>query len=61
MLLTSLPTGDPSSRMIEAYRLHPNAIKALARCGQGYLPSDVGLRARVEAVRNVRRSLNSRT
>ena len=27
-----------------AYRLHPNAIKALARCGQGYLLSDEGLR-----------------
>ena len=30
-------------RLIEArpsYRLHPNAIKALARCGQGYLLSD---------------------
>ena len=43
MLLTSLPTGDASSGMIEPYRLHPNAIKALARCGQGYLLSDVGL------------------
>ena len=35
-LLTSLATGDASSRLVEAYRLHPNAIKALARCGQGY-------------------------
>jgi hypothetical protein len=25
------------------YRLHPNAIRALARCGQGYLLSDSGL------------------
>jgi hypothetical protein len=29
--------------MVEAYRLHPNAIKALARRGQGYLLSDEGL------------------
>jgi len=29
--------------MVEAYRLHPKAIKALARCGQGYLLSDAGL------------------
>ena len=42
-LLTSLATGDASSRLVEAYRLHPNAIKALARCGQGYLLSDAGL------------------
>ena len=42
-LFTSLATGDASSRLVEAYRLHPNAIKALARCGQGYLLSDVGL------------------
>ena len=34
-LLTSLATGDASSRLVEGYRLHPNAIKALARCGQG--------------------------
>jgi hypothetical protein len=39
-LLTSLATGDASSRLVEAYRLHPNAIKALARAGQGYLLSD---------------------
>jgi hypothetical protein len=43
-LLTSLPTGDASSKLVEAYRLHPNAIKNLARCGQGYLLSDEGLR-----------------
>ena len=43
-LLTSLATGDASSRLVEAYRLHPNAIKNLARCGQGYLLSDEGLR-----------------
>jgi TraM recognition site of TraD and TraG len=42
-LLTSLTTGDASSKLVEAYRLHPNAIKALARCGQGYLLSDSGL------------------
>jgi hypothetical protein len=41
--LTSLATGDASSRRVEAYRLHPNAIKALARCGQGYSLSDEGL------------------
>ena len=35
-LLTSLATGDASSKMVEAYRLHPNAIKALARRGPGY-------------------------
>ena len=43
-LLTSLATGDASSRLVEAYRLRPNAIKALARCGQGYSLSDEGLR-----------------
>jgi hypothetical protein len=42
-LLTSLPTGDASSRLVEAFRLHPNAIKALARAGQGYVLSDEGL------------------
>ncbi len=30
--------------MVETYRLHPNAIKNLARYGQGYLLSDQGLR-----------------
>jgi TraM recognition site of TraD and TraG len=43
-LLTSLSTGEASSRMVDAYRLHPNAIKNLARCGQGYLLSDAGLK-----------------
>jgi hypothetical protein len=43
-LFTSLTTGDASSKLVEAYRLHPNAIKALARCGQGYLFNDEGLR-----------------
>ena len=42
-LLTSLASGDASSRLVEAYRLHPNAINALARCGQGYSLSDEGL------------------
>jgi TraM recognition site of TraD and TraG len=43
-LFTSLATGEASSKMVEAYRLHPNAIKNLARCGQGYLLSDTGLK-----------------
>ena len=43
-LLTSLTTGDASSRLVEAYKLHPNAIKTLARCGQGYLFNDEDLR-----------------
>ena len=42
-LLTSLPTGEASSPLFEAYRLHPNAIKALAWCGQGYSLADEGL------------------
>ena len=33
-LFTSLTTGDASSKLVESYRLHPNAIKGLARCGQ---------------------------
>lgn len=28
---------------MERYRLHPNRIKSLARCGQGYLVNDEGL------------------
>jgi hypothetical protein len=43
-LLTSLSTGEASSRMVDAYRLHPNAIKGLARSGQGYLLSDGDLK-----------------
>jgi type IV secretory system conjugative DNA transfer VirD4/TraG family protein len=43
-LLTSLTTGDASSKLVEAYKLHPNAIKTLARCGQGYLFNDEDLR-----------------
>src|SRR5712692_7616138 len=42
-LFTSLSTGDASSRLVEAYKLHPNAIKNLARSGQGYLFNDEGL------------------
>lgn len=42
-LFTSLTTGDASSKLVEAYRLHPNAIKALERCAQGYLFNDEGL------------------
>ena len=36
-LLTSLATGDASSRLVEAYRLHPNAIKALGAVRAGVL------------------------
>ena len=39
-LLTSLATREASTRIVEAYRLHPNRIKNLARCGQGYLYTD---------------------
>jgi len=42
-MLTSLATGEASARMVETYRLHPNSIKSLARCGQGYLLSDEGI------------------
>ena len=38
-----VPTSDAPSAFVEAYRLHPNAIKALARCGQGYPLSNDGL------------------
>jgi hypothetical protein len=43
-LATSLLTGDATSRQVETYRLHPNHIKRLARCGQGYFLTDDGLR-----------------
>lgn len=43
-LFTSLTTGDASTKLVEVYRLHPNRIKELARCGQGYLYSDEGLK-----------------
>ena len=36
-------TGDASSRLVEAYRLHANAIKTLARGGQGYLLAEEGI------------------
>jgi hypothetical protein len=42
-LFTSLMTGDASSKLVEAYRLHPNRIKSLARAGQGYLLNDEGI------------------
>lgn len=35
-LFTSLTTGDASTKLVETFRLHPNAIKSLAACGQGY-------------------------
>ena len=35
-LFTSLSTGDASSKLVETFKLHPNAIKALAPYGQGY-------------------------
>ena len=42
-LFTSLATQDASTKLVEAYRLHPNRIKHLARCGQGFLYTDEGL------------------
>jgi hypothetical protein len=33
-----------SKKLVEGYKLHPNAIKNLARCGQGYLYTNEGLR-----------------
>jgi hypothetical protein len=44
-LMTQLITGDASSKLVEGYKLHPNAIKSLARCGQGYIYNDEGIRA----------------
>ncbi|MFT3714040.1 MAG: TraM recognition domain-containing protein [Archangium sp.] len=35
-LFTSLTTGDASTKLVETFRLHPNAIKSLAACGQGF-------------------------
>jgi type IV secretory pathway TraG/TraD family ATPase VirD4 len=35
-LFTSLTTGDASTKLVETFRLHPNAVKSLASCGQGY-------------------------
>ncbi len=42
-LFTAIKTQDSSNKMVEGYILHPNRIKNLARCGQGYLHSDEGL------------------
>jgi hypothetical protein len=39
-LFTSLATREASMRVVEAYKLHPNRIKNLARCGQGFLYTD---------------------
>jgi len=39
-VFTSLTTRESSTRLVESYRLHPNRIKNLARCGQGYLYTD---------------------
>ena len=39
-LLTSLATREASTRLVESYKLHPNRIKNLARCGQGFLYTD---------------------
>lgn len=36
-LWTSLMTGAGSSKMIDAFKLHPNGVKNLAPVGQGYL------------------------
>ena len=42
-LLTSRATREASTRLVESYKLHPNRIKNLARCGQGYLYTDSSL------------------
>ena len=42
-LLTSLATRSASARLAEAYKLHPNRLKNLARCGQGYLYTGTAL------------------
>ena len=42
-LFTSLATLDADARLVESYKLHPNRIRNLARCGQGYLYTDVAL------------------
>lgn len=43
-LLTSLMTGDASTKLVDAFRLHPNAIKDLGAYGQGYVINDEGIR-----------------
>jgi hypothetical protein len=35
-LFTSLTTGDAGTKLVETFKLHPNAVKSLAACGQGY-------------------------
>ena len=35
-LFTSLTTGDASTKLVEVFRLHPNAVKSLSSRGQGY-------------------------
>src|SRR5512138_95226 len=42
-LFTSLATREASTRLVESYKLHPNRIKNLARCGQGFLYTDATL------------------
>jgi hypothetical protein len=42
-LLTSLATGDASSRLAGAYRLHPNAIQRPGLLRPGYSLSEEGL------------------
>lgn len=39
-LFTSLATREASTRLVESYKLHPNRIKNLASCGQGFLYTD---------------------
>lgn len=43
-LYTSLVTGDASTKLVEAYRLHPNRIKHLSTRGQGYAFFDKEMR-----------------
>jgi hypothetical protein len=43
-LLTSLATGDASTKLVEAYKLHPNRIKTLGTAGQGYLYNGEGIK-----------------
>ena len=43
-LFTSLATGDASTKLVEAYKLHPNRIKTLATSGQGYLYNGEGIK-----------------
>ena len=43
-LFTSLATGDASTKLVEAYKLHPNRIKTLGTSGQGYLYNGEGIK-----------------